>query len=496
MAKDCGVCRFNNLTVGSSQSYTFSWTISSPLQLTYLGPPFNEKDFSPPRPNTTALSLPSAATRLELWHGLENQARLAQNQKAYSILLAAVRELARSTLCPSLKTSLLHFCTGLDGLLGSISALMTSLGYTLPPPSYANKRNSAEGLQYLQRGAGGGIPAALMSQRIYGSRAGSRTESGQKNSQRRSGTRVVRGETNLGGKRSGNEGRRATSGGRRSGGSREKSGGNGRRTTRQAEFESKSPREDSVVVWKEEEKDLQEDRQQEQWRRRRLLSFSEDEEKMIKVSYLSNLNFQTDREHNQHSYSGDTHHTDTYREQDGFLVQARRHLMMEEERQTVTSLSSSFHQKHRAPRSLLSSTLQPSLSTISLLYELGGGEEHTLLSQPVPLSLQRGTSLLAPPLTPFLSSTSPSSSLLSVRPQMNDFARKVEGFWVLRELQSWLWRSAKDFNRLKKRLRGWVAFLQSASVIICYLHKFGWKHLRQKHWNTLMINTFIHSVLE
>ncbi|XP_042275528.1 cardiotrophin-like cytokine factor 1 [Thunnus maccoyii] len=105
------------------------------VYLTYLGPPFNEKDFSPPRPNSTALTLPSAATRLELWHGLENQARLAQNQKAYSVLLAAVRELARSTLCPSLKTSLLHFCTGLDGLLGSISALMTTLGYALPPSS-------------------------------------------------------------------------------------------------------------------------------------------------------------------------------------------------------------------------------------------------------------------------------------------------------------------------------------------------------------------------
>nr|XP_061793085.1 cardiotrophin-like cytokine factor 1 [Nerophis lumbriciformis] len=102
------------------------------VYLTYLGPPFNDKDFSPPRPNSTALSLPSAATRLELWRGLENQARLAQNQRAYSILLAAVRELARSTLCPSLKISLLHFCTGLDGLLGSISALMTTLGYALP----------------------------------------------------------------------------------------------------------------------------------------------------------------------------------------------------------------------------------------------------------------------------------------------------------------------------------------------------------------------------
>lgn len=434
----------SQFTVDSSQSYIFSWSISSSLQLTYLGPPFNEKDFSPPRPNTTALSLPSAATRLELWHGLENQARLAQNQKAYSILLAAVRELARSTLCPSLKTSLLHFCTGLDGLLGSISALMTSLGYTLPPPSYDNRYN-AEELQYLQMGAGGDRPAALVSQRIYGSRAGSRTESGQKNSQRRSGMRVVRGETDLGGKRRGNEGRRATSGGRRSGGSREKGGGNGRRTTRQAELDIKFFREDSVELWNEEEKGMQEDGQLEQWRRRRLLSFSEGESKMMKV----NLNLHMD---NQHSYSLNTHHTDTYREEDGFFVQPRRRFVVEEEGQT--SSSSSFHQKHRLPRSLPSSTLQPSLSTISLHYDLGGGEEHTFLSQPVPLSLQRGTSLLAPPLTPFLSSTSPSSSLLSVRPQMNDFARKVEGFWILRELQSWLWRSAKDFNRLKKRLRG------------------------------------------
>lgn len=320
---------------------------------------------------------------------------------------------------------------------------MTSLGYTLPPPSNADHRRNAEGLQYLQRGTGGDRPAALTTQRIHGSRAGSRTESGQKNSQRRSGARVVRGETDLVGRRRGNEGRRATSGGRRSGGSREKGGGNGRRTTRQAEVEGKSFREDSVEVGKEEEG------QQEQWRRRRLLSFSEDEEKVMKVSYLSNLNLQMDSEHNQHSYSLNTHHTDTFREEDGFFTQGRRHLMVEEGRQT-----SNLHQKHRPPRSLLSSTLQPSLSTIPLLYQLGGGEEHTLLSQPVPLSLQRGTSLLAPPLTPFLSPTSPSSSLLSVRPQMNDFARKVEGFWILRELQSWLWRSAKDFNRLKKRLRG------------------------------------------
>uniref|UniRef100_A0A4W5N8R6 Cardiotrophin like cytokine factor 1 n=1 Tax=Hucho hucho TaxID=62062 RepID=A0A4W5N8R6_9TELE len=101
--------------------------------LSYLGPPFSDPDFSPPRPNSTALSLPSAATRLELWRGLENRARLAQNQRAYSVLLGAVRELARSTLCPYLQSSLLHFSTGLDGLLGSISGLMNTLGYALPP---------------------------------------------------------------------------------------------------------------------------------------------------------------------------------------------------------------------------------------------------------------------------------------------------------------------------------------------------------------------------
>uniref|UniRef100_A0A3Q3JU77 Uncharacterized protein n=1 Tax=Monopterus albus TaxID=43700 RepID=A0A3Q3JU77_MONAL len=163
------------------------------IYLTYLGPPFNEKDFSPPRPNSTALSLPSAATRLELWHGLENQARLAQNQKAYSVLLAAVRELAQSTLCPSLKTSLLHFCTGLDGLLGSISALMTTLGYTLPPAS-ANSGDNAGELQYPQRGTGNERPAPLMSHSLYRSRTGTRTESTQRNNQKRNGRRVVRGE--------------------------------------------------------------------------------------------------------------------------------------------------------------------------------------------------------------------------------------------------------------------------------------------------------------
>lgn len=438
------------------------------FQLTYLGPPFNEKDFSPPRPNSTALTLPSAATRLELWHGLENQARLAQNQRAYSILLAAVRELARSTLCPSLKISLLHFCTGLDGLLGSISALMTSLGY-LPSPQSANVRSNAGELLYPQRETGRNRPAPLMSQNLYrSSRAGSRLESGQRSSQRRSGTKGIRGEREVGVgmevlDKSRRDGRRAeaTTGGR-NGGSKEK--GKGKRVRRNKRDEplngqrTASKKETAVTMEEELKMDIGEGRG-----RRRLLSIDKDwneeggqAEIRVEVSYLrSAINQQqTDDDDNQFSFNLKS--LNALRE-DGFIIRGNRGSMNEEENLTdMDSSSSSFDVHHRSPRSLLSPTLQPSLSTLSLLYQFGAGEEHTLLPQTVPLSLQRGTSLLSPPLSPLFSSstTSTSSSLLSVRPKMNDFARKVEGFWILRELQSWLWRSAKDFNRLKKRLRG------------------------------------------
>lgn len=403
---------------------------------------------------------------------MENQARLAQNQKAYSVLLAAVRELARSTLCPSLKTSLLHFCTGLDGLLGSISALMTSLGYTLPPS--ADMSHNAGELQYPQREAGGDTSAPLMSQSLYRSRAGTRAESSQPNSQRRIGMRVVRGEregsVDLLEKRRGREGRRqeATAAGGRSGGSREKGRGERQRRGRRAEPESREQTAgEDRRVRKEEELEPQQEGEEEWGRGRRLLSVSEDGEEKetqseprTEVSFpvtggfsdlqLLNLQANNNNNNNQYSYNLNSRHPDTYREEDRFIVEGRRHLDME-----ATSSSSTFHYQRRPPRSLLSSTLQPSLSTLSHLNPLGAGEEHTLLSQPVPLSLQRGTSLLSPPLTPLLSSSSSSpSSLLSVPPNMNDFARKVEGFWILRELQSWLWRSAKDFNRLKKRLRG------------------------------------------
>ncbi|XP_054648090.1 uncharacterized protein clcf1 isoform X2 [Dunckerocampus dactyliophorus] len=364
------------------------------VYLTYLGPPFNEKDFSPPRPNSTALSLPSAATRLELWHGLENQARLAQNQRAYSVLLAAVRELARSTLCPSLKISLLHFCTGLDGLLGSISALMTTLGYALPP-------SSNPGDEYHQMGSGRDHPAALISKSSYRSRTRMRTE-------RRSGAREARGERegdlSVDMKRT-KAGRRvevAAAGGR-SGGSRDKARGDRRRRGRREEPETWSLEEEEEVGG------------MARWGRRRLLSIREDKEEGERLIMAS-------QEVSREGYSYNFQHMDTLRKEDGVIVDGRRSLL----------LSSSHHQ-HRPPRSLLfTPTLQPPPSSLSLLYR----EDHALLTTPSTLI------------------SSSTSVLLSVRPTMNDFARKVEGFWILRELQSWLWRSAKDFNRLKRRLRG------------------------------------------
>ncbi|KAM8847933.1 uncharacterized protein clcf1 [Synchiropus picturatus] len=390
------------------------------VYLSYLGPPFNDKDFSPPRPNSTALSLPSAATRLELWHGLENQARLAQNQRAYSVLLAAVRDLARSTLCPSLKTSLLHFCTGLDGLLGSISALMTTLGYTLPPSSALGGEGKSGELQVGDR------PAPIMSQSLYRSRT-----KAERNNQRRGGTRAASGVTDrdVAERRRGKSGRRAeavTAVGR-SGGSGEKGrGGRGRRAVPE------------VRKWASSEVELGET---EGWgSRRRLLSIeqSDDGDRKSGVSHPSILDSP------QFSYNLHHLHPDTLRKEDGFVLQGG--FLVEETPGDFKSTSSFVHR--RPPRSLLAPTLPPPLSTLSLLYQFGAGEDHDLF--PKPLSLQRSPPILTPPL---LTSTT-STLLLSVRPSMNDFARKVEGFWILRELQSWLWRSAKDFNRLKKRLRG------------------------------------------
>ncbi|XDV36944.1 hypothetical protein PO909_006652 [Leuciscus waleckii] len=293
--------------------------------LSYLGPPFSDPGFSPPRPNSSSLSVPSAATRVDLWRGLENGARLAQNQRAYSILLCAVRELARSTLCPYLQSSLLHFCSGLSGLLGSISGLMNALGYTNLPPSTGSAtpvQGYAPPMSSQFQGVSENSPAPL---RSY--------------VPRNKGTHTASGERERG------------------------------RRGRRKEVES----------WVAKEEGEKEEGMERWGKRRRLLSM--EEEKMIK---LNNMNYTT------------------LKVGDGYPLHPRR---------SIRSLPS----RHDG------------LSPLSLLYQYGGPatEVHALLAAPV----------------------------LSSQPTPNDFSRKVEGFWVLRELQSWLWRSAKDFTRLKKRLR-------------------------------------------
>lgn len=366
---------------------------------------------------------------------------------------------------------------------------MTTLGYALPPSS-ANTGSDVNtgGLQHLQMGAGGDQPAPLMSQNLYRSRVGTRAESSQRN-ERRSGMRVVSGERedsltrDVVEKRRGKERKRAevTAAGGRSGRLKEKGRGErGRRGRRQEPESWEWALSEEGRAGEEEEEELEQDGAAETRGRRRLLSINEDGEEgerqpgaVVSVSYpgtessssLLQPIIQSNDNNNQYSYNLNLHHPDTLRQEDGVFVERGRGFLMEEERRidmegtsspTSTSFSTLHHQR-RPPRSLSSPTLQPPLSTFSFLYQFGAGEEHTLLPQPLPLSLRRGTSLLSPPFTPLLSSTSSSSassSLLSVRPTMNDFARKVEGFWILRELQSWLWRSAKDFNRLKRRLRG------------------------------------------
>eukprot|EP00063_Salmo_salar_P092765 XP_014067600.1 PREDICTED: uncharacterized protein LOC106611678 [Salmo salar] len=387
--------------------------------LSYLGPPFSDPDFSPPRPNSTALSLPSAATRLELWRGLENRARLAQNQRAYSVLLGAVRELARSTLCPYLQSSLLHFSTGLDGLLGSISGLMNTLGYALPPAGIE--------AQYPRRGKGGNgeatgrRPAPLMSQGLYktGAGMGAGPRRHPLDDQRGAGTTrgVVRGQKEESTRREmterkrerekdrgwGREGRRAevTGAAVRSVGSRQEGRGERGRKGRKRHSED----------WE----GASEDREEEE-----------------------DYNFNYHPQNKDRAREADAENSAT--EEEHYIIR---------ESASLLSSSPSLHPQRRSPRSLFSPTLHPPLS-LFYPFGTGTGEGHTLLSEPVPLSLRRGPPLLPPPpLSPLLSS----SPLLAVRPALNDFSRKVEGFWVLRELQSWLWRSAKDFNRLKKRLR-------------------------------------------
>ncbi|XP_062433152.1 cardiotrophin-like cytokine factor 1 [Rhea pennata] len=99
--------------------------------LNYLGPPFNEPDFNPPR-LARAERVPSATVDFDLWRGLTDNARLAANYRAYSRLLCYLRGLDGQAGTAELRHSLGHFCSSLQGLVVSIAGVMSSLGYPLP----------------------------------------------------------------------------------------------------------------------------------------------------------------------------------------------------------------------------------------------------------------------------------------------------------------------------------------------------------------------------
>ncbi|XP_061108800.1 uncharacterized protein clcf1 [Conger conger] len=448
--------------------------------LSYLGPPFSDPDFSPPRPNTTALSLPSAATRLDLWRGLENRARLAQNHRAYSVLLGAVRELARATLCPYLQSSLLHFSTGLDGLLGSISGLMTTLGYSLPLQYYSLPTGGA-----VQMGAGT-IEGSTRRER----EGQSAQEEGERERERDRNPRrdLAKEAARL---------------------SREE---RGRREKQQRWEGQANPMEEGERETVEQE-ELEEEGEMEGWGgTRRLLSLREEVEtnskrgmaefgevypgsdihlygsvrhtlsevpraglqeaelqgpepirvnltRLLMDEILQNF-FSNSNNKGSNNVANGNHLVSRENAQDdeprpGWESHTQDKLELirgkegDREREDFPTFTSppSLHPRHSRslPSSLYTSTLHPPLSPLSLFYQFGAREGHTHLSDLAP-----GGGALSPP-APLLSSLS--STPLLHPPSLNDFSRKVESFWVLRELQSWLWRSAKDFNRLKKKLR-------------------------------------------
>ncbi|KAJ8262506.1 hypothetical protein GJAV_G00167220 [Gymnothorax javanicus] len=444
--------------------------------LSYLGPPFSDPDFSPPRPNTTALSLPSAATRLDLWRGLENRARLAQNHRAYSVLLAAVRELARATLCPYLQSSLLHFSAGLDGLLGSISGLMTTLGYSLPTDYYSlpSALHSEAGTVNIEGGARRDRDGQRSREerdrepRRDAAKEGASAfspslsweERGRRGMQERwqgQGHPVERGkreskEEEVGKDGAGWEGRRRLLS------LSEETETNSRGD--EAEF-GESYLGLSLHLYDSAQNTVSEapgERLQEtellgrEPTRVNLTQLLMDE---ILQSFYGNSNNKGENSvvsgnHplRRENAQDDEPRPESERHAQDMLELIRRKKGDEggDKFPSFTSLQS-LHPRHSRslPASLYTSTLHPPLSPLSLFYQFSAKEGHTLLSDLV----SEGPGL--PPSATILSSFS-SASLLHP-PTLNDFSRKVESFWVLRELQSWLWRSAKDFNRLKKKLR-------------------------------------------
>lgn len=412
---------------------------------------------------------------------------MAQNHRAYSVLLGAVQELARATLCPYLQSSLLHFSAGLDGLLGSISGLMTTLGYSLP-------------LQYYSLPTGDVVKPEVGAGTIEG---GTRRE---KEGQR------AREEAERERERERNPHRDPTKEGASAFNPRPSREERGRREKQQMWEGQENPMEEEGRESVREE-ELGEEGEMEGWGgRRRLLSMREEVEingkrgmaevgegylgssfhlfdsaqhtlsqmpraepqraelqgpEAIKVNLtqllmdeilqnfysnsinkgnnnVANGNHLANRENSQdnESRTGRESHTQDKLE----LIEEKEGDRGGEDFPSFTSpLSLHPRQSRSLSSSIYTPTLHPPLSPLSLFYQFGAREGHTLLSDLAP-----GGRAHSPPV-PLLVSLS--STPLLHPPSLNDFSRKVESFWVLRELQSWLWRSAKDFNRLKKKLR-------------------------------------------
>ncbi|KAM8924362.1 cardiotrophin-like cytokine factor 1 [Pelodytes ibericus] len=103
--------------------------------LNYLGPPFNDPDFNPPRSGGPE-TIPSASVDFHLWRNLNDGLRLAENHRAYSLLLCYLRSIDGEVARTELRRSLGRFCTSLQGLVVSIAGVMSSLGYQ-PPQEFA-----------------------------------------------------------------------------------------------------------------------------------------------------------------------------------------------------------------------------------------------------------------------------------------------------------------------------------------------------------------------
>ncbi|XP_053306568.1 cardiotrophin-like cytokine factor 1 [Spea bombifrons] len=99
--------------------------------LNYLGPPFNDPDFNPPRAGGPE-TIPSASVDFHMWRNLNDGLRLAENHRAYSLLLCYLRSIDGEVARAELRRSLGRFCTSLQGLVVSIAGVMSSLGYQPP----------------------------------------------------------------------------------------------------------------------------------------------------------------------------------------------------------------------------------------------------------------------------------------------------------------------------------------------------------------------------